>query len=241
MQKYYYEIQAGMLRQTSYSPELQVRAVERVIVHKGFSTSAMIHDIALVKLQEPLKYNRYVRPICLPGPGRSGTTGDWQHGPAAGLTCTVMGWGLLNEDGAQPDQLKEVHLPILPACKKAKGEVFCAGFMEGGKDSCQGDSGGPMICRGVDDQDEFYLAGVVSYGHGCARPGEAGVYTKMTSYLEWVSQMQKEGVGVIPLQECPGFKCIWGGGKCLRPKQRCNGKIDCLVSFDLAPKQQTGN
>lgn len=87
-----------------------------------------------------------------------------------------------------------------------------------------------MICRSLSDSNEWYLAGVVSYGHGCARAGETGVYTRLTSYLDWVEKVQNDdGFGVEPQQECLGFKCIWGGGKCLTKRQRCNGKVECLV------------
>ena len=115
-----------------------------------------------------------------------------------GRTCYIAGWGAENErfsTGFVSDHLLEAPVPIIGdhTCMQTKsyGRIFkpqnhlCAGYMSGGQnDACQNDSGGPLIC--IDKDNQPILTGITSFGIGCARKNFPGVYTRITSYREWI-------------------------------------------------------
>uniref|UniRef100_A0A2K6BGB6 Peptidase S1 domain-containing protein n=1 Tax=Macaca nemestrina TaxID=9545 RepID=A0A2K6BGB6_MACNE len=162
-----------------YKPRIQVRLGEhniKIIRHPKYNNETLDNDIMLVKLSTPAIINALVSTISLPSALA-----------AAGTECLISGWGNTLSFGADyPDELQCLDAPVLTQAKcdasypgKITSNMFCVGFLEGGKDSCQRDSGGPVVCNGQ-------LQGVVSWGYGCARKNRPGVYTKVYNYVDWI-------------------------------------------------------
>jgi len=157
--------------------------VERIYKHREYNSRNMYNDIAMLKIGgDGIKLNENAMPVCLPSKGY-----EWE----TGTELLVSGWGTLRSGGSSPDKLNQVTVPLVEFNKCARQNsmstswkhVICAGLDEGGKDSCQGDSGGPLVGE-VDGS--FVLAGVVSWGYGCADAGLPGVYTHVSHYIDWM-------------------------------------------------------
>ncbi|XP_021924195.1 uncharacterized protein LOC110831956 [Zootermopsis nevadensis] len=226
--KHYFEVQAGMLRRFSFSPAEQTQTVLHIVLHDHYDRSDMKNDLALMQLKNPLQLNRWVRPVCLPPEG-------W--GPPAGTICTAVGWGATVEHGPDPDHMQEVEVPILSSCKHREdneGLELCAGVQEGGRDACQGDSGGPLLCRHEKEPKEWYVAGIVSHGEGCARPNEPGAYTRVSLFINWITE--KASGSHLPMKtshvSCPGLQCSVGNTRCLSARKKCDKVVDCLDAED---------
>lgn len=162
------------------SQDVERLAVEKVIPHPDYNNKPQDFDFALIQLKGESKFS----PVAL----------NRAEIPAEAQMVTA-GWGATSEGGGLANLLQKVTVPYVTAdrCSKAyPGKItermLCAGFDKGGKDSCQGDSGGPLV---LGSGDQRVLAGVVSWGEGCARPNKYGVYSKVSSVLEWIEAFAK--------------------------------------------------
>lgn len=82
----------GALRRGSnlLSPHEQVRVISHIFIHPGYIDTGFVNDISILRMEEPVRFTDYIRPVCLPPP-----TTDIRDG----RLCTVVGWGQLYETG----------------------------------------------------------------------------------------------------------------------------------------------
>lgn len=144
--------------------------VRRIQIHPSWNRSTFDYDVAVWELASPVT-------------GIAFATIASTQPAAPGTLLRVSGWGTQTE-GAEDDpiDLKLADVSYVPTsgenCQSQDGitsRMICAGTA--GKDACKGDSGGPLtIDRGSGYTE---LAGIVSFGTGCGRPGFPGVYTNV--------------------------------------------------------------
>lgn len=178
----YYSVRVGSSEHATGGQQIPVKAIH---IHPEYASDNFDFDFSLLELDEALEFGEAVQPIVLA-----------QEEPSGEDLCLVSGWGETQSYEEPNDILRAVVVPVVnrTECAEANKDVLpvtesmiCAGFVaEGGKDACQGDSGGPLV---VDGQ----LAGVVSWGRGCAEPGYPGVYSNVAYVREWI----REVAGVI--------------------------------------------
>ncbi|KAL5277551.1 hypothetical protein ACFFRR_002645 [Megaselia abdita] len=159
----------GTLDRTEKTTDTVVTKVKEFYYHKNFN-QLLENDIAYLVLDKNLSFNDVIGSIEMTN--KSTTVGE---------PCTAAGWGrTIDKDESELSRfLMEAKVNVIDSSicyadeRIIKPGMLCAGAP--GKDSCQGDSGGPLVCHNQ-------LAGIVSWGFGCASSKYPGVYTDLWKY-----------------------------------------------------------
>lgn len=170
--------------------------------YNGFLESEPRFDIALLRLDRPVRRAPSVSPICLP------PLNNYGRGSISppGTLATVVGWGRLgrDEDAPHSNILQAVTVPVLDDndCAYQTGlgvytDQMCAGGSDVSRSACPGDSGGGLQVRDGTREGRWTLVGVVSNG-----PSTCGlqpvIFHKIEETLPWIVRTMRSRVSHLP-------------------------------------------
>lgn len=172
--------------------------VEHYSIHPNYSHAAVPRaDVAILRLLSPgIDFDAArgkVRPARLLG-------GKEAKALREGADAYISGWGRECFGCPMSDTLQAASVRVLsagdgsPPCAPEYAEgyesdhMMCAGCAAGGIDTCQADSGGPLTVLASDGRTPL-VAGMTSWGWGCAQPGWPGVYTRLERFSDWILDM----------------------------------------------------
>jgi trypsin len=155
--------------------------VQGIWVHPKFTDALVGSDVAVLTLTKRVGY----QPIPF------ATDQDTGLYAPKGM-ATILGWGRTASGGQTSQYLLKAEVPLVSDtdCRQSfekynPAAMVCAGYPQGGIDGCQGDSGGPLVFNGK-------LIGVSSWGEGCGLPNKPGVYTRVSSYAQELTQQTSD-------------------------------------------------
>jgi len=166
--------------------------VKRVFKHPYYQRpTALNNDIAVFELEKPIKFNKYVQPVCLP-----------DKDVPVGADCYITGWGKVRHPGSMTTILQQAKMPVVSqyVCNKKNYRAIripvtkamvCSG--DGGssrRSGCHGDSGGPFVCQ---INGRWELHGAVSHGSPrCASRDTYTVYARVAYFRRWIDSVMRQ-------------------------------------------------
>lgn len=111
--------------------------------------------------------------------------------------AVVVGWGQVTSGrfvGGENSKQRNITVRLMDnrRCNKLYGgkvpkDQFCAQSAFEGVDACGGFGGAPLAI--VNAEGDYNVLGIVSWGAGCAEKDKPTVYTDLTHYITWITQM----------------------------------------------------
>ncbi len=174
--------------------------IENVLIHAGFRSDTLQHDIALIQLERvPTGFRNRLRSVN-PARARARPSGrvplllsGWGYNRPATSSSNIFALDGQRQAPAQPSLLKgDVWVQRNSVCRYNRHFIrrqiqiypgqICVGSPDG-IDSCRGDSGGPL----VDTRSET-LIGLVSGSAGCGLENTPSIFTDVGYYRDWIDR-----------------------------------------------------
>jgi len=192
-----YNVRAGSVNwMVDLDDHVQDRRLVGIYRHPDYDNHTHVNDIALLKLESPLKLDpdSYINAACIPETGRS---------VSVGFECVTAGWGT-QVDGDPNSAAVEAMQTVLPVVgyegdKCGENDalppgMLCAGFTDEDEstDACQVDTDGPLVCWD-DDRAKMSVLGVISFGKGYSWQAYPGIsrYTDVGQYRRWIASVMR--------------------------------------------------
>lgn len=159
--------------------------VKNIIKHKNFDGTLGHNDIALLRLEKPVKITKKIKPACL-----STLLYD---------DLIATGWGSTKNGEPLSNVLLKANLKVFPKdqCSAIPWNItllnstFCAGGQYTAS-TCDGDSGGPL--QVYDESKKVYLInGITSFGYQTIAnytciEAIPSVYQKIPDFIPWIEK-----------------------------------------------------
>jgi len=162
-------------------PWRRTHTIKNVRRHPAYNSQKILNDISLLEFNNAIpdeEWGDYLQPPCIP-------TKDMDFQNSA---CIATGYGSTQSGGSMVQHLYQVDMIVY---NEAKCTAYAPSLIDNNAeicagngtfaDTCQGDSGGPLVAY---RHGAWWLIGLTSWGYGC---GPGGVYTKVSSYEEWMT------------------------------------------------------
>lgn len=185
----------GYLDTTGLSSPQTLLTFDKLIRHEGYNFRTQDNDVVLLRIASARDYAEPTKTALIEDNViRLVTPETSRRFARPDSLAIVAGWGRTETEYLSPVLMRVgVQVVSNERCNApvsyggvVTDNMLCAGFAAGGRDSCQGDSGGPLTVNGQGGKK--LLAGIVSWGYGCAEENLFGVYTRVENYVDWIAQ-----------------------------------------------------
>jgi secreted trypsin-like serine protease len=175
--------------------------VNKMYVHEGFNV-LLHHDLAILTIEQPLRFDSYIHPICLATPNSPSLESNEE--------LIAIGWGRVSAAPGSimyPQHLQQVKLNYVSTSNPNCSEIFrpvtnvhpgqmCAG--KEGYNACLGDSGGPLMRKIRTSNTENYYweqIGIASKTIDCGWNSTwPDIYINIPYYYNWIRETVQRAI-----------------------------------------------